>query len=263
MKFGLCYGCLTKGHLSATCTQRKNCRLCKGRHPTSLHRNDLGKRDEGVVSLHACPTLVAVEGSNLHVVPLLVTLGQRTVKTNAFLDSGSTHSFCSRKLLTQLNYEPEESTEMLLTTVRGRSRLPSHVIRGMVAKDLKENNCLTLPPLLTLHKIPVEHNDIQTSSKDIKYLLDKGVEVAHINGDVDLLLGSNAASAMEPLQVVNSENGGPFAIQTRFGWVISGTGNAKSPNVNSMLISSEWDEVNNERGHNERKIGNGGKGAFR
>ena len=75
MKFGLCYGCLTKGHLSATCTQRKNCRLCKGRHPTSLHRNDLGKRDEGVVSLHACPTLVAVEGSNLHVVPLLVTLG--------------------------------------------------------------------------------------------------------------------------------------------------------------------------------------------
>ena len=50
---------------------------------------------------------------------------------------------------------------------------------------------------------------------------------------------------MEPLQVVNSENGGPFAIQTRFGWIISGNGNTKSPNVNSIRVPSELDEVNN------------------
>ena len=245
MKFGFCYGCLTKGHLSATCTQRKICRLCDKRHPTSLHRNDLSKRDESVASLYACPTLVAVEGSKLHVVPLLVTLGQRMVKINAFLDSGSTHSFCSHSLLTQLNYKPEESTAMLLTTVHGKSRLSGHVIRGMVAKDLEENNCLALLPLLTLQKIPVERNDIQTNSKDIKCLRDRGVEAAHISGEVDLILGSNAALAMEPLQVVNSENGGPLAIQTRFGWIISGNGNTKSPNVNSMRVPSELDEVNN------------------
>ena len=121
------------------------------------------------------------------------------------------------------------------------------MIRGRVAKDLEENSCLAFPPLLTLHTIPVEHNDVQTSSKYIKCLRDKGVEVANINGDVDLLLGRNAALAMEPLQVVNSQNE-PCAVQTRFGWIIRGTGKTKSANVTSMRmsLSSELDEVNNE-----------------
>ena len=35
-----------------------------------------------------------------------------------------------------------------------------------------------------------------------------------IEGEVGLLLGNNAGLAMEPLQVVNSENGGPFAVKT-------------------------------------------------
>ncbi|CAB4012546.1 Hypothetical predicted protein [Paramuricea clavata] len=39
---GLCFGCLTQGHISKHCKRRKTCTTCKKSHPTSLH-GDLRK----------------------------------------------------------------------------------------------------------------------------------------------------------------------------------------------------------------------------
>ena len=36
---GLCFGCLHKGHVARVCNVRRTCSICKGRHPTSLHRD--------------------------------------------------------------------------------------------------------------------------------------------------------------------------------------------------------------------------------
>ena len=245
MKLGLCFGCLLRRHTSTTCPQRKICGICNGRHPTAFHkRKSQEKNAEGVVSLHARSTSVPVHGCNLHVVPILVTLGTRTVRTNAFLDSGSTHSFCSNSLLNKLNCNTKEITTMNLTTVQNQARLPSHVIRGIVIKDLNENNGLSMPPLLTLDKIPVGQHDIQIKFDRFQYLLDNGVEIPEIEGDVELLLGNNAALAMEPLQVVNSKNGGPFAVKTRYGWILISGGNIIDPNVNSIWATEECEKIN-------------------
>ena len=37
LKNGLCYGCLNRGHMSKSCTQKSTCKVCSKRHPTSLH----------------------------------------------------------------------------------------------------------------------------------------------------------------------------------------------------------------------------------
>lgn len=34
---GLCFGCLTQGHLSKTCKKRMVCKQCSQRHPDILH----------------------------------------------------------------------------------------------------------------------------------------------------------------------------------------------------------------------------------
>ena len=245
MEKGLCFGCLMKGHTSAKCTNRKKCKVCDGRHPTSLHRH---KDGTGVVSLHVCSNLLPVRGCKLHVVPVFVTWGSRTVQTNAFLDSGSTHSFCSHSLLSQLNCSPEETATINLTTIQNRTSVPSYVIRGMEIKDLDENHCLSLPPLLTLDEIPVQKNDIQSDFDACTYLQEQGVEIKQIEGEVGLLLGNNAALAMEPLQVVNSENGGPFAVKTRFGWILSGGGSLTSLSVNSIMATNDWEKINEING---------------
>ena len=247
MEKGLCFGCLVKGHTSTKCLQRKKYKICEGRHPTSLHRQIIANKGV-VVSLHVRSTYLPVSGCKLHVVPVLVTWGTKTVKTNAFLDSGSTHSFCSHSLLRQLDYNLEETATINLTTIQTQTRLPSYIARGMKIKDLTENTCLPLPPLLTLDEIPVHQNDIQSRVHEFKYLRDQGVNIQEIEGEVGLLLGNNAALAMEPLEIVNSENGGPFAVRTRFGWILSGVGDLTSSNVNSILATTDWEKINEMNG---------------
>ena len=40
MENGLCFGCLKKGHRSKDCEERKECKRCQRKHPTSLHREE-------------------------------------------------------------------------------------------------------------------------------------------------------------------------------------------------------------------------------
>lgn len=40
---GLCFGCLTQGHLSKTCKKRMVCNQCSQRHPDVLHVDKVGK----------------------------------------------------------------------------------------------------------------------------------------------------------------------------------------------------------------------------
>lgn len=43
-----------------------------------------------------------------------------------------------------------------------------------------------------------------------------------IDASIELLIGVNAPEALEPWREVNSEGSGPYAVQTRLGWVING-----------------------------------------
>ena len=43
-----------------------------------------------------------------------------------------------------------------------------------------------------------------------------------IDADIDLLLGANAPRALEPRQIINAEDIGPYAVRTVFEWVING-----------------------------------------
>ena len=39
---------------------------------------------------------------------------------------------------------------------------------------------------------------------------------------IGLLIGANCLKALEPMQVIASENGGPYTFRTRLGWCIVG-----------------------------------------
>lgn len=44
-----------------------------------------------------------------------------------------------------------------------------------------------------------------------------------INADVEHLIGVNITKAMEPWQVINSQDDGPYAVKTLLEWVVNGT----------------------------------------
>ncbi len=40
--------------------------------------------------------------------------------------------------------------------------------------------------------------------------------------EVNLLIGADVPEALQPLEIRKSENGGPFAVKTVFGWTLNG-----------------------------------------
>ena len=226
----LCYACLKGGHRSSDCRRRASCSVCGGRHPTSLHVDKSEENREQVNSVTnaaSFTTKTQVEvplKPALPIVPVVIHHGFKRTFTLAFLDSGSTHSFISKGLIQKLRLENMPQTRLSLTTVDREVQLTTQIVSGTWLTDKNSGNILDLPQLFSLDKIPVDSADFPTQAEVNKWKHLKGVKLELCkNSEVGLLLGSNAFLAMEPLEVVSSSGtGNPFAVRTRYGWVISG-----------------------------------------
>lgn len=120
-KNGHCFGCLKKGHLSKNCIKKMICEICKCKHPTLLHINSEKEvRMQTPVNSALITANHATGASNcaLAIVPVLVktSKGSRTIKTYAFLDTGSSATFCSDNIMHQLNVGGRR-TEVALQTM--------------------------------------------------------------------------------------------------------------------------------------------------
>ena len=66
--------------------------------------------------------------------------------------------------------------------------------------------------------------------KDVK--ADKNIEVA-------LLIGANCLAALEPMDIITSQHGGPYAFKTKLGWCVVGPVNGNSEmklKVNNIAV---------------------------
>ena len=219
----LCFSCLSANHISRFCKDKKKCNICGGWHATVLHRDQPKSKSPAVTSGHVAP--VYRGGAKLQAVAVRVTVCDKSVITYAFLDSGSTHSFICAQLADELAVSPTEKTSITLSTINKEQRIESCVIPHVWIQSLDGDCDMELPPLFVLDTIPVSRKDIPNKSdlQNWSYLEDSGVTLdEQVEREVGLLIGSNAAAAMEPIQVVPGREGGPHAILTRFGWVLSG-----------------------------------------
>ena len=79
---------------------------------------------------------------------------------------------------------------------------------------------INIPSAYTMDKMLVDFSTIVTleNIKKWKYLQEIAEEVSHIdNVKVQLLIGANCTRALEPVQVIASKDGGPFAMKTLLG----------------------------------------------
>ena len=253
MRHGLCFGCLHKGHMSKTCQNRQTCKKCQGRHPTVLHiEKDTSEREpRAVTSCRLATKQICHMGAKLPVIPVLVKFADTETRTRALLDSGSTHSFCSTTLFKKLGAVSRDRVSLNITTVDRVKLLSSYMIRGLTMTDEDRNHSLTLPPLFTLDRIPVTDADIvqPVDFSGWDYLACTDVTLSNVNEDAGLLLGNDCGYAMEPIEVVSSRDGGPYAIRTRYGWVISGIRKQRlSAHGNKILLTDVL------KGQGERQI---------
>ncbi len=194
--------------------------------------------------------------------------GNKVIQTYAFLDPGSSATFCSEHLMKELNMSGKR-VNIFLRTMGQEQSASCNVIDGFEISGINSNHFFPLPDVYK-KKMPVSSGDIITQKELCKWsYLDK-VRIPYIQADVDLLIGINASNVIEPYEIINSHGNGPFAIKTLLGWVVNGTmvGNSDCKNENGHsvvtvnrisvvkleLFNNQFNHGFNERTADEREL---------
>ena len=258
----LCINCLSTGHFVRSCQKESFCKVdgCTGKHSTFLHpkssqtipsstiENESSiNRSEPVSessSALASNGYVEVSGSSsfstnattigLAIVPVLVKAKgcARMVETYAFLDSGSNTSFCTESLLKKLQLEGRK-TKLALTTMHGENDLTDCSLVSLQISDLKKEKVLDLPMVFSRPNLPIAADAISTQEDVKRWPYLKGIDIQQINAEIGLLIGNDVPEALQPKEVRQSRNGGPFATKTVLGWVLNGPLGRKEPRIHT------------------------------
>ena len=182
-------------------------------------RNGFVGADESLCGL----TDTASSAIGLPIVPVRVKAkGQRdSVVTYAFLDSGSNSTFCSEELLEQLGVEGRNTNLSLTTMTSENSPVETHIV-SLEVYDLDEDEFVDLPSVYSTSKLPVTSRDIPEQGDVDKWPHLSDLCVTRVNAEVGLLIGNDCAEALEPREVRQSKDKGPYAVKTIFGWTING-----------------------------------------
>lgn len=84
------------------------------------------------------------------------------VITYAFLDSGSSSTFCTESLMRQLGVSGTRTQISLTTLEKKDSLIESFVVKDLFISDLGKNVFIDLPALYMRLKIPISKEDIST-----------------------------------------------------------------------------------------------------
>jgi len=171
-------------------------------------RNEIDRSHLPVTGLAILPVRVKAPGYD------------KTVKKYAFLDNGSTASFCSEELVRELGLSGRDTTLSLTTMEREHSKTDFCIV-SLEVLDLDEVNFIESPSVFTRRKLSVAAENIATQEDIDRWPHLSGIQLPKIDTNVDLLIGTDVPEILEPKEVRPSSQGGPYATTTVFGWVIN------------------------------------------
>ena len=158
------------------------------------------------------------------VIPAIVRSpdGSRSVVTQAFLDLGSSATFCTDSLLKKLNAAGKSVNMKMMTTTAENQSVQCKVVNGLSISSLDAASTIQLPPTYSLNKIPMKHEDIATSEDIERWTHLKGIYTTQTDAEIGLMIGGNCPEALCPLETRRGAAGEPFAFRSRLGWTVCG-----------------------------------------
>lgn len=165
----------------------------------------------------------------LSIVPVKVRCrkGGRSIETYAFMDPGSTTTFCTEELQKKLNVKGK-LTQILLSTMGqeehvGQKLISSYMLSDLEVCGLEDTKYIQLPKVFSHTNIPVQKENIPSQQQLQRWPYLNEVSLPHIDADVGLLIGANNSKAMEPWHIINSQDDGPYTVKTILGWMVCGS----------------------------------------
>ena len=153
---GLCLNCLRPGHFSRQCPSSNRCRKCQGRHHTLIHNDSRESPNTTALNPQVAAPLEPIVSSNTstgsnapntHLMTCQIQInapGGTPIKVRALLDTGSTMSFVSERVVQSLG-------------LRRRSMLDHFWNRGYVTQ-ISIEFCFNIRNLLSLLTQSKAHN---------------------------------------------------------------------------------------------------------
>ena len=157
----------------------------------------------------------------LCVVPVDVKYKNKSVRTYAFLDQGSTRSFCDKKLFDVLGASGTEDELMLQTLTDSKTHRGFTV--SFTISALKSDEEYALSDVFCIPSIPVTPNLIPAKT-DLDKLTDlRDIEFPQVkNATVTLLIGADCPEMFCVSEMRKGVRGQPVAIKTPLGWSLLG-----------------------------------------
>ena len=170
------------------------------------------------------------------------TSTSKNVHTYALLDSYSQGTFILDQLANELGISGTK-TSLTIKTLNGEFTNNSTTIEGLKVVTISKDNSewLSLPRTFTRSDLPVDNDDITKPSQLRKWkYLENVTDQLTFNDDISvkLLIGANCTKVLEPIEIFQSKNGGPYAFKTRFGLcVVSSVNKTKRNKVSCKRIA--------------------------
>ena len=175
---GLCFACLTKGHMTRQCEQKKQCTICKKPHVTALHfkdrpslRNDQppeGSNDETTKTTLAssCASICHANNHSVTTSALIVPVWlhhkddpSREVQVYAVLDDQSDTCFVTNEVCEELGLEGPTLT-LELGTMHAVENISTSKTDGLVVSRHDKLVKIELPKSYTREQIPARKEQI-------------------------------------------------------------------------------------------------------
>ena len=237
----LCFGCLTKGHMSSDCKKRLTCSVCHKKHPTCLHeeRGDSKKKEnkseEGETSSARKYTSYTSQGapsvSTSMIVPVWISSlskPDKEVLMYAILDTQSDATFILKETCEELDAE-KQPTKLRLTTITSKNSLvDSYRLTTLQVRGYKSDLKIPIPVAYTSTSIPADEDHIPTknTARNWEHLQSIEGEMRDLlDCNVGLFIGYDCSQALTPRNVISGGGNEPYGIKTDLGWSIVG-GNA-------------------------------------
>ena len=245
-KSGRCFVCLRRGHLVRQCRSKSRCTGCGGRHHVSICAKpaapDPPQENPSTTTTGLNPSAPSFDPPTIPSLlvnakgPVLLQTAkvklfnpdrpEQTVEVRAVLDTGSQQSYTTKKVQDTLTLRPLRKRDMSVLTF-GSSDQTSHdydvVELGVQTKDgeRKKMEFYSVPLICQ----PLTSQPIDLCKERYRHLAD--IELADSDRqdndqkEVNLLIGSGYYWLFVTGEMRRTGDG-PVAINTKFGWVLSG-----------------------------------------
>lgn len=228
---GLCYHCLSRGHMASSCQENIECSICKDKcHPALLHRERSRPpiRSGEAVNSKCTSTCNAMEGGVSCSKLLLVDVSSKEKphvvhRVYAIMDEQSNSSLISVELADELGASRPEEKYFLTTCSGTKETKYGQRVRDVIIQSISRVTA-NLPTLIECGNIPQDKREIPTleMARRFPHLQEIASEIPPLDdtANIHLLIGRDAPKLLKVREFRNGPKGTPWAQRLSLGWTI-------------------------------------------